>query len=241
MLSAVHRNNNKSRNNTRKSARWLKEQSPADSLKEIHKVHSMRINWTIEFRCYCCVCLNLEFSHHSVLSLLSLLLVSDWLNHSERTLTRTKEWFFSLSFWRVNLFKNKSVFFPVRSALVLKSGTVQGNIHLRTASNERKKNVNLSRWKKNVLDGAGLRYEKHSRIVPCTRLINIHFEWENIFMWVSIRQLYLHLIVVSRHMDRHGLIPPPKSIDYCLRFFFAIKSIVVHAKRQHSIFHEFRK
>lgn len=68
------------------------------------------------------------------------------LTESQRkNIDENKRMFFFLSFRRVNLFKNKSVFFPVRSALVLKSGTVQGNIHLRTASNERKKNVNLSR------------------------------------------------------------------------------------------------
>lgn len=144
----------------------LSSESPADSLKQIHKVHSMWISWTIEFLCYCCWIWSF-FSHLQVFS--SSLSYSCFRStESQRTnIQWTKEFFSDLFLFssRANSFKNKSVFFSVRSPFS------RGEIHLhRIASNE-KKNVNYKKERMNEKKNAC----RNIRNVPCTMLINIHF------------------------------------------------------------------
>lgn len=156
----------------------------------------MRINWTIEFLCYCCV--EFGISHRWVLSYS--LFPIDWITAKEHRWTKQcLFWshFFPFTFFsfsssvRVNLCKNKSVFFSVRSAFVSKSGTARNRstgekfICVQHQMNEATKKNRTSIWratKKMYLAIEGQRYETNSRNVSCTSLINIHFDGEYFYM-----------------------------------------------------------
>lgn len=78
---------------------------------------------------------------------------------------------------RENLFKNKSVFFSVRSPFISRSSyinnyiarSIQGKIHLRTASNEEKKWTSIrEKNMKCALLVAARTWERQQKNVVCT-------------------------------------------------------------------------